>query len=149
MGYKWDRETIRGYIKKRVAKQKSLRASDVRTDSPTLYYAAKYYYGSYKAALAEVMGTPPSHKNSELQSLDKESLLKELVRLFAEGVDLSYTAVRHLPIFRQAVKFYGSWRVAVESAGIAYIEVKRYGWGAARILLQNRDKPVDNVDITS
>jgi len=68
---------------------------------------------------------------------DKPRILKELTRLNRAGVDLSYNALarRHQSLLSAAAYHFGSYRKAVERAGIDYAEVtRRPRWTKQRII---------------
>lgn len=68
---------------------------------------------------------------------DKPRILKELKRLERRGTDLSYNALarKHQPLLSAAAYHFGSYRKAVERAGIDYAEVtRRPRWTKPRII---------------
>jgi hypothetical protein len=68
---------------------------------------------------------------------DKPRILKELKRLAKEGADLSYNALarRKQALLSAAAYHFGSYRKAVERAGIDYAEVtRRPRWTKPRII---------------
>lgn len=137
MGYKWDRDTIIRHIQRRAIKGRSVKASDIRREVPNLYYAAKYYFGSYRAALVYINGQAHAADLTDYSASDgrwdKERVIYELLKRYEEGSDLSFTKVRSEALGKNAKRLFGSWKAAVEASGIDYVEVRRYGWGAARV----------------
>ncbi|MHB1460245.1 MAG: homing endonuclease associated repeat-containing protein [Armatimonadota bacterium] len=72
----------------------------------------------------------------------EDSIIKTLVQLHKEGVDLSYSGVTktHLALLRAAMRRFGSWRAAVEAARIPYSGVRKYrDWSRERIIARIRE----------
>src|SRR4051812_14868541 len=70
-------------------------------------------------------------------SWDKVDILQALKKLHKEGRDLSYTqlAKKMQPLVSAAAYHFGSYRAAVERAGIAYAEVvRRPRWTKPQII---------------
>ena len=92
-------------------------------DNPPLIGGARRIFGSLKAAMeAAGLPYPPRPPWTE------ERILDELRRMHAEGGDLSLAAVkdRHrCSLLGPALHRFGSWRKAVEAAGIDYSTVSR------------------------
>ena len=68
---------------------------------------------------------------------EKNRILQELRRLHREGVDLSYShaARDHQPLLSAAAYHFGSYRAAIEKAGISYADVaQRPRWTKQRII---------------
>jgi hypothetical protein len=67
----------------------------------------------------------------------KESIIDDIRALSATGEDLSYSNVarHHVALFRAAIRYFSSWRIAVEESGIVYAGVRRYkSWSPQRIV---------------
>lgn len=75
----------------------------------------------------------------------RQKLIEEIRRLHESGVDLSPSAIQktHGALFASArsKSHFGSWRAAVENAGIAYEDVKRVRqrWSREEIVRQIRE----------
>ncbi len=68
---------------------------------------------------------------------NRKTILDEIGVLYREGADLSFNAVQqqHLNLLRAATWNYGSWKTAIELAGLDYEEISRYRrWTRARVL---------------
>lgn len=75
----------------------------------------------------------------------KEKLVAEIKRLHVDGVDLSPTAIQrtHSALFSSARSrsHFGSWRAAIEAAGLNYDDLKRVKqrWNREEILARIRE----------
>ena len=66
----------------------------------------------------------------------------EILRLFAAGEELNYGSVQqnHLKLLRAATRYFGSWKDAIEFAGLNYDEIRRYRvWSEDKILSKIRN----------
>ena len=83
----------------------------------------------------------------------KEKLIAKIQELHAQGVDLSPTAIQvsHSALFSSARSrsHFGSWRNAIESAGLPYDELKRVKqrWSPEEILQRIRDLQAQGHDL--
>lgn len=83
----------------------------------------------------------------------KEKLIAEIKRLHKEGVDLSPTSIQktHSALFSSARSrsHYGSWRAAIEGAGLEYDNLKRVKqrWTREEILNRIRDLHAQGHDL--
>jgi hypothetical protein len=83
----------------------------------------------------------------------KEKLIAEIKRIHAEGADLSPTAIQttHSALFSSARSrsHFGSWRSAVEAAGLDYDQLKRVKqrWNREEILERIREMHLQGHDL--
>ena len=67
----------------------------------------------------------------------RENIGLEIRRLYDSGENLNYSAVaqEEVALLRAATRYFGSWRTAVESAGLNYDDIRRYKvWTRDRIV---------------
>ena len=67
----------------------------------------------------------------------RKKILQEIKRLHDEGTELYYSAAErnHLNLVRAAAWHFGTWRLAVEQAGLDYESLSRYRrWSRERII---------------
>jgi hypothetical protein len=67
----------------------------------------------------------------------KDEIAMEILRLFSAGEELNYGSVqqKHLKLLRAATRYFGSWKDAIEFAGLSYDEIRRYRvWSEDKIL---------------
>lgn len=83
----------------------------------------------------------------------KEKLVAEIKRLYDDGVDLSPTAIQktHSALFSSARSrsHFGSWRSAIEAAGLDYDDLKRVKqrWNREEILTRIREMHAQGHDL--
>lgn len=81
----------------------------------------------------------------------RDEIAMEILSLYAEGAPLHYGSMarEHPVLLRAAHRHFGSWRSAVEFAGLSYDEVKRYRtWTRARILARIQELHRQGVDLS-
>lgn len=67
----------------------------------------------------------------------KDEIAVEILRMYAAREALNYGEVQknHLRLLRAATRYFGSWKTAIEYAGLNYAEIRRYQvWSRERIL---------------
>ncbi|MGQ9463702.1 MAG: hypothetical protein ACUVTP_11620 [Candidatus Fervidibacter sp.] len=94
---------------------------------PTLFRKARHRFGSWRKVI-EAAGLN-YEEIVQKRKWTKEKIIAEIKRLFAEGMDLSITAMQktysNLVAIAQSPKYFGSWRNAIEKAGIDYELIRR------------------------
>lgn len=81
---------------------------------------------------------------------DKNAILARLRQLYKKNVDLSYNALsrRDQSLVSAAAYHFGSYRTAVEKAGIDYADVlRRPRWTKQRIIKQIKDARKKDIDL--
>ena len=74
---------------------------------------------------------------SIVRKWSRESIGLEIISLFQQGENLSYSHVaqEQVALLRAATRYFGSWRTAIESAGLNYDDIRRYKiWSRGRII---------------
>lgn len=77
-----------------------------------------------------------------MRKWSKDSIAHEIQRLFQTGENLNYASIatEEVALLRAATRYFGSWRSAVEYAGLDYDEIRRYKtWTKDRILERIRE----------
>jgi hypothetical protein len=72
----------------------------------------------------------------------KQSIGAEIVRMHDAGENLNYASIaqEHVALLRAATRYFGSWRSAVEFAGLNYEDIRKYKmWTRERILDRIRE----------
>jgi hypothetical protein len=67
----------------------------------------------------------------------KDTIAYEIQRLFQSGENLNYASIaaEEVALLRAATRYFGSWRNAIEYAGLNYDDIRRYKtWTRDRIL---------------
>ena len=86
-----------------------------------------------------------------MRKWSKETIASEINRLSESGEDLNYAhiAQEHVALLRAATRYFGSWRLAVEFAGLSYDEIRRYKtWTRERILDRIQQLSADGEDLS-
>lgn len=80
--------------------------------------------------------------DTSVRKWSKESIGLEIRRMYASGENVNYAAMAqdHVALLRAATRYFGSWRGAIEFAGLNYDEIRRYkSWSRARIVERIRE----------
>lgn len=101
-------------IRERARRGESLRREDVAQDDPRLVRAAEKSYGSWRDA-AEAAGCDVPGN----QRWSPERIRHEIVDLYRRGIRLASSHVDK-PLRLAAIAHFGSWRKAIEAAGLDY-----------------------------
>lgn len=136
----WSRETIIAQIRDLHAAGKSLSWSSINRHNPGLYRAARRRenFGSWRAALRAAGVEQVS--TSTPKRWTRRRIIEEIQAMHRQGQDLSQKAVMAsngaLLSAAKSARYFGTWREAVEAAGIDYDTVRhrrgRHALGAAR-----------------
>lgn len=121
----WTEELITEKIKERYEAGQPLNPHTVQGEDSKLYAAAAATFGSWGKAI-EAMGIDYlEHRKTSDWTADK--LTNKIKDLHRRGADLSDNNVSLLApsIYGAATVHFGSWKKAIEAAGIQYIEVSR------------------------
>ncbi len=137
---KWSKELIAQEIMRLNDSGCDLCYSTVAANQVALLRAATRYYGSWSDAV-----TASGIEYDEIKkyrSWSRERVLEGIKHLHARGEDLSWKQVstvgdRRLAAAATKTKNFGSWRAALEAAGIDYKDFRRYKkWSKETIVAQ-------------
>lgn len=81
----------------------------------------------------------------------KDEIAMEILGLYANGEAINYSniAQEHPTLLRAACRHFGSWRSAVEFAGLSYEDVRKYHvWTKTRIINRIKELYHQNVDLS-
>lgn len=81
----------------------------------------------------------------------KDEIALEILRLYAAREELNYGSVqqKHLKLLRAATRYFGSWKAAIEFAGLNYDEIRRYRvWTEDKILAAIRKYEREGKDLS-
>lgn len=141
---KWSKETILGEILGRHAAGEDLSYSGMSRNDLSLLRAAARYFGSWQEAV-ERAGLDYAEIRKYRVWTD-ERILARIRELSAQGADLSW---RHVSmkldpgLAAAAAKkgHFGSWKAALEQAGLDYEQIRRYkDWSEEEVLRRLRDR---------
>lgn len=143
MHRKWSKESIGLEIVSMYESGENLNYSSIAATNLALLRAATRYFGSWEAAVT--FAGLDYEEIRRYKSWTRERIVARIKELHAQGVDLSWRNVclhvdAQLAAAATKKSHFGSWREALESAGLDYDSIRRYReWDDERILQQVRD----------
>lgn len=81
----------------------------------------------------------------------KDTIAAEIQKLSKDGVILNYAKIaeEHVALLRAATRYFGSWRDAVDFAGIQYDGVRKYRtWSRDKIVERIKDLQSQGIDLS-
>jgi len=135
---RWTPELVTQEIRRQYQAGLSLAYSHVLARDRKLLGAAVRHFSGWRQAIEaagirydKILRSSARRRSAKISKWSKEAIIKEIRRLNAAGEDLSYAAVKnkHLALLTAASlpRYFGSWRAAVEAAGISYLNIKKKG----------------------
>jgi len=159
---KWSKESIALEILSMYESGESLNYSSIANNNLALLRAATRYFGTWEAAVK--FAGLDYDAIRRYKSWTRERIIARIRDLHAQGVDLSWRNVclnvdPQLAAAATKKSHFGSWREALEAAGLDYDAIRRYReWDDERILEMVREfhksgkglnaKNVEQEDIT-
>ncbi len=150
---KWSKETIAQEIVRMHQAGEDLNYAGVAQTQVALLRAATRYYGSWKGAI-EASGIEYTGIR-RYKSWSRERIIERIRELHAKGVDLSWRHIStqvdpQLAAAATKTKHFGSWRAAIEAAGLSYSEVRRYQkWDDVTILRRLRELHAEGANLNA
>ncbi len=143
---KWSREKIMEDIRTLAADGHSLSTRSMAELGYSGMVTTSYkpeYFGSWRNAIIEA-GLDPKEVCRRKRKWTKEHILERIRQLHTSGEDLSHSAAKrnhqYLVVVAINDRFFGSWRQAIEAAGIDYEEVSKHEyWDRERICERIRE----------
>ena len=150
---RWSAERVISEVRQWRDQGQPLYANHIRKNFQELLAAAIRYYGSWQKALeaADI----PYNEVRKYRRWSKDSIIREIQQLHSLGVDLSFRSMalsQHNAMVYAAIrpKYFGSWRAALEAAGLVSEEIYRYrSWEQGEILDEIRRLKAEGVDLSS
>jgi hypothetical protein len=139
---RWSKDEIALEILRRFTANEPLSYGEMQKNDLRLLRAATRHFGSWKAAI-EYAGLDYDQIR-RYRVWTRERIIEEIQRLHAEGQDLSWRHVSTVlaPSLAAAAtrrNRFGSWRKALEAAGLSYDEIRRHkSWEPEEILAELR-----------
>ena len=150
---RWSADQVLAEIRTWRDEGNPLYANHVRKNFQELLAASIRYFGSWQKAV-ETAGIP-YHQVRKYRKWSKEAIIDEIRDLHARGVDLSFRAMalsQHNSMVYAAIrpKYFGSWKDALEAAGLESEEIYRYrSWEEGDILEEIRRLKSEGADLSS
>lgn len=159
---KWSKQSIAAEIVRMEKSGENLNYANIAQQHVALLRAATRYFGSWRAAV-EFAGLD-YEAIRKYKTWTRERIIKRIRQLHEAGCDLSWRHVStnvdpQLAAAATKRKHFGSWRNAIEAAGLRYSEIRRYReWDEQAVIdrlrelyAQGKDlnaKSVEEMDIT-
>jgi len=143
MHRKWSKESIGLEIVSMYESGENLNYSNIANNNLALLRAATRYFGTWEAAV-EFAGLNYDEIR-RYKSWTRDRIVERIKELHAQGVDLSWRNVclnvdPQLAAAATKKSHFGSWREALETAGLDYDSIRKYReWDDERILKMVRD----------
>ena len=150
---RWSSERVLSEIRAWRDRGEPLYANHVRINFQELLAASIRYFGNWQTAV-EAAGISYEQVR-KYRKWSKEAIIQEIHDLHARGVDLSFRAMalsQHNAMVYAAIrpKYFGSWKVALEAAGLESEEIYRYrSWDESDILGEIRRLQSEGADLSS
>ncbi len=141
---RWTKERIVAEIRQLYRQGVDLRPSSVSRVKQTLPLVARHWFGDWRNAV-KAAGVNYDAYMREMRrravDADKQQVIDAIRRLYQQGKldELSGAWRHHLSLCRKARHRFGSWRKAIEAAGLDYqAVVQRQKWSKERIVAEIR-----------
>lgn len=140
--YIWSKDAIAQEILRRYHTQQDLSYSGMSRENLALLRAAVRHFGRWQAAVEFAGLNYDDIRKYKVWS--KECMVERIRELHSQGEDLSWGHVCQLdPALAAAATHqhhFGSWRAALEEAGLDYEQIRRYEqWNSEKVLRRVRD----------
>ena len=150
---KWSKQTVTEKIREWKEEGKPLYSHNVRRNFQELLAAGIRYYGSWQKAV-EAAGISYEEVR-RYRNWSKDLIIKTIQELYEQGADLSFRSMmlsKYNSMVYAAIRpnHFGSWKNALEAAGLAAEEVYRYrSWDEDSILEEIRKLKALGADLSS
>ncbi|MHA1888639.1 MAG: hypothetical protein ACTSX0_11465 [Promethearchaeota archaeon] len=143
---RWGKETVLDKIFRLHQAEENLNAKYIHDNYSSLHWAAGKYFGSWKNAITEA---GLDYETINLYSKwSKQKIIDEILKLYESGEKLNHAHVNKIyPALTAAAlsrNHFGSWRKALEAAGLDYDEV-RESVGIKKTEEWSKEKIVDEI----
>ena len=150
---RWTADQVLSEVRVWKDKGEPLYANHVRLNYQELLAASIRYFGSWQKAV-EMAGISYEQVR-RYRKWSNETIIQEIRDLHGRGVDLSFRAMalsQHNAMVYAAIrpKYFGSWKAALEAAGLESEEIYRYrSWEETDILEEIRRLKSEGADLSS
>lgn len=151
---RWTKERVIEEIRRLHQSGEDLRPSAVARTYQTLLMASRKFFNSWAEAVTaagiDYDAYIKQFREKRIEQ-DKQFIIGEIRRLYQEGriEELSGAWRYHLSLFRKARHRFGSWRKAIEAAGLNYEEiVQRQKWTPEKIIAEIKRLYAEDQDLS-
>jgi len=134
---RWSKEEVLRVIGDLSGGGKQLNSGYVARNYPALAYAGRRYCGSWEDAIKAAGLDYESIRRKCFWS--RKKIVEQIRRLRARGEPLNVSAAetKHGGLVGAAAVYFGSWRRAIEAAGLDYTKIKRQKeWSKKEIVVE-------------
>ncbi|HOX28241.1 MAG TPA: hypothetical protein PLQ76_03705 [bacterium] len=133
---KWDESLIKKRILALADREIDLTCANIKLVDSALLGAAVSYFGSWKSAVLasgldydEIKKASTMKREEKIRKWSQDKVVEEIRRIALLEEDLSYQFIKekHPPLAAAASKYMGSWKDAIEKAGLDYSDVMATG----------------------
>lgn len=143
---KWTRESILETIRELHGRGESLstrRMAQLGYSGMVTTTYKEGYFGGWRAAL-RTAGVDVSQASRRQTKWTRERIIQHIQDFYAQGEDLSHSAAKrrhqYLVVVACDPRFFGSWKAAIEAAGLDYERISRHrSWTQRKIIQQIRE----------
>lgn len=144
----WTKTAIVDCIRARHSSGKPINLRDIQRQIPALYTCARREFGTWKAAIEAAGFNYDQVICGEKWDADKVTRRIRCRNDQDETLRPAETYRVDCALFAAACRYYGTWRAAVEAAGIDYDAVMAYEtWDRSKVLRYIHDRIQDNVSL--
>jgi hypothetical protein len=136
---KWNQPLIRKRLRELSRSGEAINSRRIRRTHPDLFGATIHWFGSYRAGI-EAAGLDYSRvRRQDPHRWSRQAIVRELRHLRGQGKLLHHNAIsQEMPeLVTAAYRYFGTYRRAVEAAGIDYLKVRirpQRTWNKRRIV---------------
>lgn len=146
---KWNQRIILKELRGLAKRGEALHSRRIRTTRPDLFSAAIHWFGSYRAGIEAAGLDYAKVRRQDPHRWNRQTIIRELRQLRRDRVPLHHSAISlEMPeLVTAAYRYFGTYRRAVEAAGINYLKVRirpQRTWNKRRIIAQIRQLQRDD-----
>ena len=148
----WSEERIINAIKKRVSQGKAINSAAVVKDDNKLTQAARQYFGTWTEAVGAAGFDYQNYAPKPVRKWNRETVKEAIRKRYKEGMNLNMKAIRKEDsgLMSAGTKSFGSWKSAIEAAGIDYAEISLIPiWTKEKVLKNVKQLKASGADLIS
>jgi hypothetical protein len=147
---RWSRQEVLRVIAELSGRGEQLNSGHVARNHPALAYAGRKYCGSWEAAIKAAGLDYEAIRRKRFWN--RKKIVARIRELKAAGEPLYVSAaeVKHGGLVGAAAVYFGSWRQAINGAGLDYLKIKRQKeWSKAEVVVEIKRMRAEAVDLST
>ena len=147
---RWSKQEVLRVIGELSGRGEQLNSGHIARSYPALAYAGRRYCGSWEAAIKAAGLDYEAIRRKRFWS--RKKIVARIRELKAAGEPLYVSAaeVKHGGLVGAAAAYYGSWRQAINSAGLDYLKIKRQKeWSKREVVVEIKRMRAQAVDLST